>query len=125
MRNDLVIDQRYIWQGHANGVGTWESSCRLRIFKPHPEQVFVVLTNSIMNDEGTTVCNCAENLLPKIAVEFALEPLITIWLYHCIYADEPSSVSLITLTLGQDGRRQVNWSHVPQEQAESWIGIAL
>jgi hypothetical protein len=119
-----TVDQTYRWRGYANGAGDWVSSCRLRIYTPHPEQVFVVLDGSPDN-EGTTVTNCAEYLLPLLAKEFDLDPVITVWLHLEHGYDSNPVVSQMTLTLDSNCRRQVCWSDVPMSRVEVWLGGSL
>ena len=118
----VTIDQRYVWQGFANDTGNWQSACRLRIYKPHPEQVFVVLSDGIGTGEGTAISNCATHLLPRIAKEFDLNPAITVWFHHYQDWDGEVTISQITLSLNGQCGRVAHWEPVEKEKAEQWIG---
>ena len=68
----LVIDQEYHWEGFGDGIGQWLSKCRLRIFRPHPEQA-IVLVSDLGRDTGTSITNCAEILATRIVQEHELD----------------------------------------------------
>ena len=118
----VTIDQRYIWQGFANDTGNWQSACRIRAFMPHPEQIFVVLSDGDGVGEGTSVSNCAANLLPRIAKEFGLDPAITVWLHHYQSHDGKVTISQINPSISDQGRRVAHWEPVEKAKAEQWIG---
>ena len=119
----VTIDQRYVWQGFANDTGNWQSACRLRVFTPHPEQVFVVLSDGAGDGEGTSISNCAEHLLPRIAKEFNLNPAITVWLHHYQGCGGEVTISQINLSISDQGRRMAHWEPVQKKKAEQWIGV--
>ena len=119
-----TVSQKYYWLGFADGRGNWQSSCQIRIFKLHPEQVFVVLEGS-PDCEGTSVTNCVEHLLPKIAKEFALDPIITVWLHLEHGYDKNPILSRVTLSIDPNGRRRACWAYVEMAQVEGWIGGKL
>ncbi len=118
-----LIDQEYVWHGFANGMGSWESSCRLRIFHPHPEQIVVVLSDD-PKSEGTLIANCAEHLLPKIAREFGLDPKISVWVHHQPQHSEAAGdveTSQVSLSISNSGSIRPLWSFVEKAAVESWI----
>jgi hypothetical protein len=122
-----IIDQIYNWQGFANGVGNWESSCRLRIFQPHPEQVVVVLTDDL-DSEGTSITNCVEYLLPKLAKEFNVKPEIAIWVHYQPQNSEAArevETSQVRLSIDSGGSIRPLWSFVEKAKVESWICSSL
>lgn len=118
-----IVDRKYIWRGFANGTGDWESFCRLRIYQPHPEQIVVVLSDD-PESEGTSIANCAEYLLPKIAREFGLDSKISAWVHHQPQHSEAAGdveTSQVSLSISNSGSVQPLWSFVKKAKVENWI----
>lgn len=67
-----IVDKTYRWTGFGNGLGNWASHCRIRIFRPHPEQI-VVIASDLGEDSGTSITNCAEGLATLVVRDFGLD----------------------------------------------------
>ncbi len=127
MKTAAIIDQIYVWQGFGDGMGGWRSSCRLRIFAPHPEQSVVVFADDPEND-GTSIPNCVEHLMRRVVREFRLNPLETLWVHHSPQYDGAEGeivTSQVSLSTDSDGRVQPIWKNLEHQVVEGWIGQRL
>jgi hypothetical protein len=77
---DKTFEGVYRWKGNGTS-GSWESSCRLRIFDG-PKPLAIVVVSDIPRAEGTSITNCAEFLATKVVAEFGVNPLTTVWAEH-------------------------------------------
>lgn len=73
-------DEIFKWQGFANGFGKWESKCRLRLYEH--EGLDVVVATEIPENEGTSITNCAENLMGLVSAEFDMDMQKMVWIEH-------------------------------------------
>lgn len=122
-----TVDQIYYWKGFGDGLGQWESYCRLRIWQPHPEQTIVMLSDEGL-DSGTSITNCVEYIAPKIAAEFELDPQTTDWIEHYPgYRQERSGVefSRVHLQWREQTVVQVHWSPLSQQETECLVAQPL
>ena len=118
------VDEIYHWQGLGDGCGTLPSCCRLRILYPHPEQAVVILGDI---DQGASITNSAEFILPQIAAAFGLDLYGTVWIEHYPqYRDDPDGVEFSQIHLSRCGNKVgITWSYLTQEQAEALAGEEL
>jgi hypothetical protein len=117
-----LIDQTYYWQGHGNGVGLWQSKCRLRIFQPHPEST-IVLVSDLGADCGTSITDCADHLASLIVTEFRLDPEALTWIEHL--PDSESEFSLVEFDWLGTIAISPRWSYLTPERVEALIGQSL
>lgn len=117
-----TVDERYCWKGFGDGLGQWNSYCRLRIWQPHPEQAIVMLSDEGV-DSGTSITNCVEYIAPQIVAAFELDPHITDWIEHYPkYRQDRQGVEFSRVHLSWCGRTvaSVHWSPLTQKRSKDW-----
>jgi hypothetical protein len=119
MTMTVLIDQTYHWQGFGNGVGTWLSQCRIRVFQPHPEHT-VVIASDLGGDNGTSITNCADHLASLVVQEFQLDPAALTWIEHL--PDSSAAFSLVEFDWLGTIASFPRWSHLHPEQVEALVG---
>lgn len=119
----LTIDQTYRWQGFGDGFGKWESRCRLRIFRSHPEAIVVVASDQ-GGDTGTTITNCAEHLATAVVKEYAVDPAVLTWIEHLPESEAQFSLVEFDWSDRQKASRP-RWRYLTREEAEAIAGMAL
>jgi len=123
----LAVDQVYTWTGFANGFGKWDSRCRIRIFRPHPEQI-VVIASDLGEDSGTSITNCAEGLATLVVKDFALDPALVLWIEHYPYnrqEDPQTEFSRVQFAWNGGKATKARWSPMSQQEAEALCGCKL
>lgn len=68
----------FTWKGDGK-LGNWESSCRLRIFRPHPEQT-VVIVSDLGKDTGTSITNSLPTLAKLVIEQYAISFPTLVWI---------------------------------------------
>lgn len=123
----LAVDEIYTWTGFGNGFGKWDSRCRIRIFRPHPEQI-VVIASDLGEDSGTSITNCADSLATLIVRDFCLDPDLLLWIEHYPRNREKypqAEFSRVHITWNGRKATQVRWSPMSQQEAEALCGCKL
>ncbi|MGK7931698.1 MAG: hypothetical protein AB4041_09720 [Microcystaceae cyanobacterium] len=138
--NKPTIDAIAIWQGygyHHRKSESWDSLCRLRVWKP-TETIPVIVIFSDLNEEdtGTSITNCSENLATMIKIRFNLEEPIR-WFEHYPYHNTPEklkkqvifqeSLSEIFYEWDTNDERydQPRWKHIERTRVEDKVGCSL
>lgn len=118
----LMIDQTYCWRGFGNGQGNWDSHCHLRIFRPHPESIVVVVADP-GGDSGTSITNCAGELATRIVNEFHLDSELLIWIEQI----PTSSIEFSRVEFDWFNRvaSHPRWSYLTRLEAEAIAGVPL
>jgi len=123
----LAVDEIYTWTGFGNGFCNWDSRCRIRIFRPHPEQI-VVIASDLGQDSGTSITNCADHLATLVVRDFALDPTLLLWIEHypCNRQEDPQ-VEFSRVHFSWSGRKatKARWSPMSQQEAEALCGCRL
>ncbi len=125
MMSTIKMDQGYSWRGLGDGSGRTPSSCRVRVFQPHPEQTVVVLSDMGI---GASITNSIEYILLPIAQKFGVDAVTTLWIEHypCHRASDPDvEFSRIHPTIRVGNRVAVTWSPLSRNQAEQLCGSSL
>lgn len=118
-----LVDETYTW----TGFGKWDSRCRIRIFHPHPEQI-VVIASDLGGDNGTSITNCAEGLATLVVRDFALDPVLLLWIEHYPYnRQEDPHAEFSRVQFAWNGSKATNarWSPISQQEAEALCGCKL
>lgn len=120
----IIVDQLYFWNGLGDGHSKGESCCRLRVFRPHPEQAVVMLGDT---GRGASITNSAEFILPQIAAAFDLDLYGTVWIEHYPqYRNDPDGVEFSQIQPSRCGDKVgITWSYLKQRQVEALAGTTL
>lgn len=122
-----LIDETYTWTGFGNGLGKWDSRCRIRIFRPHPEQI-IVIASDLGEDSGTSITNCAEGLATLVVRDFSLDPTLLLWIEHypCNRQEDPQvEFSRVLFSWNSSEATKARWSPMSQQEAEALCGSKL
>lgn len=122
-----LVDQDYIWKGFGNGLGNWDSRCRIRIFQPHPEQQ-VVIASDLGIDASTSITSCADGLATLVVEDFDLDPVLVLWIEHYPYLrqiDPPAEFSRVEFEWNGRQAAFARWAPISQQEAEALCGWKL
>lgn len=122
-----MVDETYTWRGFGNGFGKWDSRCRIRVFRPHPEQI-VVIASDLGEDSGTSITNCAEGLANLVVRDFALDPDLLLWIEHYPYyrqEDPKAEFSRVQFAWSGCQATKARWSPISRQEAEALCGCKL
>jgi hypothetical protein len=127
----LRHDDRYTWKGFGKpsdfgNLRSWDSFCRLRIYDMGIGLSLIILSANLAEDTGTTITNCAENILPLIARQFQIEnPQSAVWV------DDSGTLSQIFCRWIYDDRKKTfaasnpYWKHLGKDELERMLGQSL
>lgn len=122
-----LVDENYTWKGFGNGVGKWDSCCRIRIFHPHPEQQ-VAIASDLGQDTATSITNCADSLATLIVRDFTLDPILLLWIEHYPYLRQEDPLAEFSrVQFDWNGRvaSYSRWAHISLQEAEALCGCKL
>lgn len=118
----LTTDRTDYWRGFGDGFGNWESHCRLRIFRPHPEAIVVVVSDQ-GGDTGTSITNCASQLATRVVKEFELDLARLTWIEHIPTSE--AEFSLVQFDWQGNTARHPRWSYLTPAQAAAIASVSL
>lgn len=121
-----MIDITFIWPGTGcpDAEATWESHCRLRLFR-HDGRHVVVLTEPEGNS-GTSVTNAAEYLATRITDHFNLDPTTTVWVEHYgPWREGGETFDFVTFTWHGHRACRPEGQRVKREEVEQVVGEPL
>jgi hypothetical protein len=76
----VLVDEIMVWPGFGNGVGRWESKCRMRVFEYDGRQIAVA--SELEDNEGTSVTNAAEYIATLAIGQYGLDMRRLLWVEH-------------------------------------------
>ena len=117
-----MIDLTYIWfgDGHPASCATWESYCRLRIYRK--SSYHVVVLSEPEEESGTSVTNAAEHLATRIALHFNLDPLTTVWVEHYgEWREGGETFDFVTFTWESGVASSPKWCRTNRDAVEALI----
>jgi hypothetical protein len=114
-------DMLCTWRGMGNGWGTWESTCRLRLYT-RPDRAVVIATE-LPENSGTSITTAADHLATWVTYQYALHPEHLCWIEH-YPAGLESAASYDLVTFAWDGIRfsQPRWRRVAKAAVEALVG---
>lgn len=115
------IDETYYWLGNGSPGSRGDSSCRVRVWWPHPEQPVVLLSDS---GQGASLTNSVEYILPGIAAWYGLQVQGPIWVEH--YPEHKGDKDGIEFSRvhaqGDRAPLNVSWEYMKPEDVQQLVG---
>ncbi|MGG6263241.1 hypothetical protein [Leptolyngbya sp. AN10] len=121
------IDTTFTWKGNGQ-CGNWKSYCRLRIFRPHPEQT-VVIVSAIKGDTGTSITNSAPKLAELVCQQYGIAPATLMWIeQYPYYRGTPefaAEFSQVILTWQENRVLHHTWQTIGRQEIEQCVLFPL
>ncbi len=125
------IDTTYYWKG-KEGLGSWDSRCRLRIFSPHPEQIVVLLSQQEFYSE-TTIEESIDDIAPAVVEKFGLNVDLLTWIVEYSHWQRNNGYRFSLVELFWNWKRskeqhhitEALWSPLKKQEAEALVGQPL
>ena len=124
-------DITFKWQGLGDGLGKWESKCRIRHYQNEEGQEIVIATE-LQENTGTSITNACEHLAMMVVEYLNIDITRLVWIEHYPYTISFEAVKFTLVTnpgtlAGQTVATLLNpsWKRLRKEHVESLIGEAL